>query len=519
MIVKMNDCGRYLLCMGLLFLSACAPQGGGQTKEVPSVVSLTPAALVDSAALFSQRSGTFEFFSQDDRRLTARVYRATNFDPVNGPVLFVMHGARRNAERYLQAAAAVVERYNALAIAIEFSRQDYPKGDDYTLGVTTFGPVDETALDEGRWRKPENYLYAEVERLYLAVRQALGGRQSGYYLFGHSAGAQFIHRMMTFMPQSHVLKAVAANAGWYTLPVRGDDPNLFLPYGLEGSPVSEDEVRALLASPLTLLLGTEDTLTADQDPLLRNTPQALQQGATRLARGQAYFSTGRQRAESLDTLFSWHLEKAPGAGHDIDQMIASAGFLLFSPEQEPCTASPAAATTAIVFNEILADPPEGLEGDTNNDGIREAVSDEFIEIVNTGSSPVCLSGWSLEDARKQRHLFPLGASLKGGETLVVFGGGVPTGSFADAVVQVATSNAGLSLSNQGDVISLLDANRMLVKQVSWGDCASSNCAQAHWPGSLDIGESIVRMPDTENEWRLHSAVSASGFSPGVAENP
>jgi len=50
-----------------------------------------------------------------------------------------------------------------------------------------------------------------------------------FSMFGHSAGAQFVHRYITFMPQGHLRAAVAANSGWYTLP----DQTLKLPYGLK----------------------------------------------------------------------------------------------------------------------------------------------------------------------------------------------------------------------------------------------------------------------------------------------
>ena len=53
---------------------------------------------------------------------------------------------------------------------------------------------------------------------------------NSYNMFGHSAGAQFVHRFIQFKPLSRVDKAVSANAGWYTLP----DTTIDFPYGLKG---------------------------------------------------------------------------------------------------------------------------------------------------------------------------------------------------------------------------------------------------------------------------------------------
>jgi hypothetical protein len=64
-------------------------------------------------------------------------------------------GVKRDAQRYLSAAAPVAERHRALAIAIEFSKRDYPRGEDYTLGVTARGKADQKAWNEGRWRKSD----------------------------------------------------------------------------------------------------------------------------------------------------------------------------------------------------------------------------------------------------------------------------------------------------------------------------------------------------------------------------
>src|SRR5687767_4709738 len=90
---------------------------------------------IDSAAFLESRFGEATFEARDGNRLSVFVYRATGFDPSKGPIWFVMHGAGRSAKRYLQAAAPVAERYDAVAIAIEFPEAAYRRSEDYTLNV------------------------------------------------------------------------------------------------------------------------------------------------------------------------------------------------------------------------------------------------------------------------------------------------------------------------------------------------------------------------------------------------
>lgn len=475
-----------------------------------------PARWLESSDLFVPRFGEVTFAARDGKQLSAFTYRATAFDPASGPIWFVMHGAGRGGRGYLKAAAPVAERFDALAIAIEFSRQAYPEQEDYILGVTTRGEPDARAHAEGRWRDSDSYVYAEVEHVFEALRRLLGGRQEGYYLFGHSAGAQFVHRLLTFLPEARVLGAVAANAGWYTLPVAGDDAHLAMPYGLRGSPLEHTELRWLFRAPLTVMLGERDTATPEEDRLLRGTSAAMAQGATRLGRGQNYFAAGRAAAAAIDAPFNWRLALASRAAHEVTEVVGSAGFFLFHAGESPCRSSVASTAGGVVIAEILADPPPGDRGDANADGVRDPSDDEFVELVNTGTEPVCLAGWTLGDASDaERHVFPLGGALAPRKTLVIFGGGVPTGRFGGATIQWAAYGRGLSLSNAGDVLTLRDATGIVVKQVSWGDCAGEPCAREHRSGDLGLASSIVRWPEVMGGWAVHRDVSQSDFSPGA----
>ena len=270
-----------------------------------------------------------------------------------------------------------------------------------------------------------------------------------------------------------------------------------------------------------VLLGENDTTSAKTDRLVRGTPEAQRQGVHRLDRGRHYFQVGQEQASALDADFAWRLEIVPRAGHDAAQVIDSAGFLMFERGAEVCASSPAAEATGLVMTEILADPPQGTAGDANRDGRRDPAEDEFVEIVNQGDDPICLTGWTLGDAeREDRHVFPLASSLEPGQSMVVFGGGVPTGRFDGARVQWAED--GLSLTNAGDVLSLRDAEGVIVTRVSWGDCDGQAAAEDHWPGELGGDESLTRAPTpapaagAAGNWTLHSRVFAGArFSPGI----
>ena len=114
----------------------------------------------------------------------------------------------------------------------------------------------------------------------------------------------------------------------------------------------------------------------------------------------------------------------------------------------------------LIINEVLYDPPSGIEGDANGDGIREAQEDEFIEFVNLGGT-LDLSGYTVHDNAQERHVFPQGTIIPSGGVLVLFGGGSPTGAFGNAIVQTASAGI-LNMNNAGDFVTLFNTNGEVV---------------------------------------------------------
>ena len=114
----------------------------------------------------------------------------------------------------------------------------------------------------------------------------------------------------------------------------------------------------------------------------------------------------------------------------------------------------------LIINEVLYDPPSGIAGDANGDGIREAQGDEFIEFVNLGGT-LDLSGYTVHDNAQERHVFPQGTIIPSGGVLVLFGGGSPTGAFGNAIVQTASAGI-LNMNNAGDFVTVYNPNGEIV---------------------------------------------------------
>jgi pimeloyl-ACP methyl ester carboxylesterase len=226
-------------------------------------------------------------------------------------ILIVIHGWSREAQRYFDDWKTQGAQHDFVVVVPHFPVEDFPLSNDYNLGH-----VFEEETTKLRPRK--TWTFAAIEPLFDAVVARLGGKQTEYTLFGHSAGSQFVHRFLYYMPEARVSRYLAGNAGWYTIP----DFDTEYPYGLENAAVSEDQLKAALQKDVVILLGNEDIDATDPD--LRNTPEAKRQGVNRLARGLTYYSAAQSAAENLGVDLQWRLTVVEGVGHKNGQMAPAA---------------------------------------------------------------------------------------------------------------------------------------------------------------------------------------------------
>lgn len=256
--------------------------------------------------------GEFEF-SADGGPSIDVFYATSGEDLRNAEIVFVHHGTGRNAEEYRDYWVPVIKGHNAIVIAPEFDDDDFADAEGYNLGGLVDPPGEK---ESGQYTS-----FGYVEPLFREVVDRVGGTQTNFDMFGHSAGAQFVHRYVEFAPQTAVGTAVAANAGWYTMP----DASVEFPYGMKEAPVSPDP-KTYLTRDLLVLLGEED-VDADDDNL-RTEPEAMEQGATRLERGKEFFARGQETAKSTRTELAWRMQTVPGVEHDGEQMSTAAGELI-----------------------------------------------------------------------------------------------------------------------------------------------------------------------------------------------
>jgi len=270
------------------------------------------AALANTPVPGGKWSFTFtDARGRADRPMRVYTYRPRKCDSTC-PMVFVLHGVKRNASEYRDYWVALADHYNILIIAPEFSQKNWPKAAGYNLG------------DVGDTKDREKWAFAAIEHLFEEMRDG----QQTYVLWGHSAGGQFAHRFAIFMPGNHASVIVAANPGWYTMPEwRKDKGAASFPYSLLGSPAGEAELREALSHRFVLMLGERDDDPDDEN--LNKSDGAMKQGDNRVERGENFFAAATAAAQALGVAFAWELVEVPDTVHDADHMATAAADMLY----------------------------------------------------------------------------------------------------------------------------------------------------------------------------------------------
>src|SRR5512139_4316671 len=143
------------------------------------------------------------------RALVIHTYRPASHGP-DDPVVLVQHGVKRNGDEYRDFWIDAAEKHRVLVVAATFGDAAFPKPESYNNGMVR------TA--DGSVRPREEWCYAILPRVVAALRAGGVTRRKQVRLFGHSAGGQFVHRLMATQDHSIYEAVACGNPGWYTLP-------------------------------------------------------------------------------------------------------------------------------------------------------------------------------------------------------------------------------------------------------------------------------------------------------------
>jgi pimeloyl-ACP methyl ester carboxylesterase len=251
-----------------------------------------------------------------ERPLILECYRPETHTPEK-PVVIVQHGMNRNGGDYCDAWIAAADARGLLVIAITFPSASWPSPDVYNNG--------NIREKDGTVRPRESWSQAIPGRVFALLRASGVTTGDKAWLWGHSAGGQFVHRLMATQPHGIFESVGAANAGWYSVPTLERS----YPQGLGGIGLTRDDLVKLLAYPMIIFAGDLDTETSDNLP---KHEAAMAQGPHRFARAHTYLASGQAEAAKLGVTCNWRLVVAPSIGHEGMRMSAFAASYWFDVE-------------------------------------------------------------------------------------------------------------------------------------------------------------------------------------------
>ena len=243
---------------------------------------------------------------QGEWAIQVYTYKPKGFS--NGPIFFMFHGAKRNAEDYRNWTISLAEKHHAM-VAVPFFDQER-----FLAHLYSWGGI---LTKDGAVRNRKQWSFPMATEVIQDILKREGDPKRDHYLIGHSGGGQFLTRYVAMEPVT-AKRVVSANAGTYPFPRLDWDWG----YGFGKLPrdlQNEDRLKKMVETPMTIYLGLADTIPKGEN--FDDSPEANRQGKVRLERGRNFFEYCQKLAKEKAWKFNWTKVEVPNVGHDAELMI------------------------------------------------------------------------------------------------------------------------------------------------------------------------------------------------------
>jgi hypothetical protein len=258
-----------------------------------------------------------------DRPVPTFYYRPDGFPNSDSKVIFAMHGSARDAVSARDRMVHYADRYNALIIAPEFSRDYYPDADDYNRGFVKDGG------GTGNLRARSDWTLMTIEELFDIVLAEIPGAPDKYSIQGNSGAGQFISRIPLLVPEARFEVAAGSNSGWYTLPMRDE----LYPNGIGDLDITDEEIEQVYSKKVVVVVGELDT-----DPnsyQLKHNEFTDAQGLNRYERALFYYDYMQADAAARGVPFNWDLIVVEDVEHPAELMAHATAGAVFAGATTP----------------------------------------------------------------------------------------------------------------------------------------------------------------------------------------
>jgi predicted esterase len=244
-------------------------------------------------------------------------------------VVFVLHGVGRNGKVYRDEWRTYAAKYNFIVLCPEFSKTEFPDWWSYNGGNIYDN-------EKKQYTPRQDWSFNVIEGLFDFVKQDRQLKAEAYCIFGHSAGAQFVQRMVLFMPEARFSLAIANGSGNYTAPTFDKK----FTEGVKFTAVTEESLRKSFSKEMIILMGEKDFVSKT----MPKSPDAFHE-YDRVWKAKLFYDDAKAEAEKRKVDLNWRIKFVPNADHN-SHLHAEYGSKLaanskiFVPKQNPIADEP-----------------------------------------------------------------------------------------------------------------------------------------------------------------------------------